>query len=182
MLFFGCWFLLHTIFIMIDGFTDYHGKADVAIVFGNRVYADGSLSSWLRGRVDKALQLHRQKRVRKIFVSGGISSERDGFFPEATAMRNYLVQAGVPADDIIVDNRGNDTYATAKNFIAWNNDKQYSSAIVVSQFFHITRSKYILKKLGFVKVAGVASTTYSWRDVSSTVREWPAFYKYLLMR
>jgi vancomycin permeability regulator SanA len=181
MLFFGCWFLLHTAFIMIDGFTDYHGKADVAIVLGNRVYADGSLSSWLKGRVDKALQLYRQKRVKKIFVSGGISSKMDGFFPEGTAMRNYLVQAGVPEDDIIVDNKGNDTYATAKNFIAWSKGKQYNSAIIVSQFFHITRSKYTLKKLGFMRVVGIASASYSWRDVPGTVREWPAFYKYLLI-
>jgi vancomycin permeability regulator SanA len=178
--FLGSWFLLHTLFIVLDGFTNYNGKADVAIVMGNRVYADGSLSSWLKGRVDKSFELYKQGRVKKIFVSGGISTEEDGYYPEGDAMKKYLLARGVPEHDIIVDNNGIDTRTTAKNFIEWNKENRYTSAIVVSQFFHITRSKFILKKYGFKKVAGAASKVYSWRDLPSTIREWPAFYKYLL--
>jgi vancomycin permeability regulator SanA len=175
------WFLLHSMYITIDGFVSYSGKADVAIVMGNRVYADGSLSNWLKGRVDKALQLYTRRKVKKIFVSGGISTAEDGFYPEGDAMKKYLLSMGVPEADIIVDNNGIDTRSTAKNFIEWNKSNNYQSAIVVSQFFHITRSKYILKKYGFKKVAGAASDVLSWRDLYSTIREWPAFYKYLII-
>lgn len=175
------WVAIHVACIMIDGFTDYSGNADVAIILGNQVNADGSLSPWLRGRVDKALELYQQKRVKKIYASGGISKNDDGNYPEGDAMKNYLVKAGVPEDDVIADNNGANTYLTARDFLAYNQTQHWSTAIVVTQFYHITRSKYILHKLGFEQAYGVASTRYGWNDIAGTLREVPAFYKYMLV-
>ncbi len=179
--FFLSWLMLHVIYISIDGFNDYEGKADVAVILGNRVFADGSLSSWLQGRVDKALELYRQGRVKKIFASGGISNTEDGGQPEGDAMKNYLLKKGVSANDIISDNAGQNTYLTAKNFIKWNEQYHYQSVIVVSQFYHITRIKYIFRKLGYKNVFNASSGRYSWQDIEGTLRELPAFYKYLIV-
>jgi vancomycin permeability regulator SanA len=175
------WVLLHIVYISIDGLTGYQGKADVAVVLGNRVYADGSLSTWLQGRVDEALQLYKQKKVRKIFASGGVSTPENGGYPEGTAMKSYLVNHGVPAEDVIADNGGVNTYWTAKDFLEWNKSKHYQSVIVVSQFYHITRTKYIFHKLGITGVHSASSHSYSWSDVVGTFREVPAFYKYMLV-
>ncbi len=179
-LFFFCWVLVHTTYITIDGLNDYKGKADVAVVLGNRVFPDGSLSSWLKGRVDKALQLYRQGRVQKIYVSGGVNTKEEGDNAEGDAMKAYLVKQGVPETDVIADNNGQNTYLTAKDFMQWNESRHYTSVIVVSQFYHITRSKYILRKQGFKNVFNASSDVYSWKDVIGTLREVPAFYKYML--
>jgi len=181
LLFVSAWILIHSAYITYDGLHVFKGKADVAVVLGNRVFADGSLSSWLRGRVDKALELYKEGRVKKIFVSGGISRKEDGGYPEGDAMRDYLIRNGVPATDIITDNAGINTYYTAKNFIDWNHDQHYSSVVVVSQFFHITRTKYIFKKLGYQKLYSASSDVYSINDLVGLLREVPAFYKYLLL-
>jgi vancomycin permeability regulator SanA len=180
-LFLLTWLIIHIVYISIDGCRDYQGRADVAIILGNHVFADGHLSPWLKGRVDRALLLYRQGRVKKIFASGGISENPEGNYPEGDAMKNYLQQQGVPAGDIIADNKGVNTFFTAKNFIAWNQSQHYSSAIVVSQFYHITRSKYILRKLGFKNVYNAASDKYTINDVIGTLREVPALYKYMLV-
>ncbi len=66
-----------------------------------------------RGRVDEALRLYRNRQVHKLFVSGGIGKTR---YPEGDGMRNYLVAKGVPTEDIIVDNEGDNSYLTARNF------------------------------------------------------------------
>jgi vancomycin permeability regulator SanA len=153
----------------------------VAIILGNRVYSDGSLSSWLKGRVDEALLLYKEGKVKKIYASGGISENENGNYPEGDAMKNYLLQQGVAEADIVVDNHGQNTYLTARDFIEWNQANYYTSAIVVSQFYHITRSKYILRKLGFKNVYGAASKIYKINDVIGTLREVPAFYKYLVI-
>lgn len=175
------WLTIHITYICIDGLNDSHGKADVAIILGNAVFPDGRLSPWLQGRVDAALKLYREGRVKKIFASGGVAMSPDeGGYPEGDAMRNYLVAHGVPAGDVIADNYGRNTYLTAKDFIAWNGQYHYTSAIVVSQFYHITRSKYILRKLGFINVGNATSRDFRWADVVSTLREVPAFYKYVL--
>lgn len=173
--------IIHITYISIDGNRNYHGRADVAIILGNHVYADGRLSPWLKGRVDKALDLYRQGRVKKIFASGGISENPEGNYPEADAMKAYLVAKGVPAADIIADNQGINTYCTAKNFIDWNQSQHYNNAIVVSQFFHITRCKYIMHKLGFIHVYSAASGRHTFNDVMGTLREVPALYKYMLV-
>ena len=175
------WLLVHITWITIDGLTDSHHPADVAIILGNKVFRDSSLSFWLKGRVDKALELYRQGQVKKIYASGGMFTSGEDGAPEGDAMKKYLVEHGVPAEDVIADNYGKNTYCTAKDFIAWNQRYHYTSAIVVSQFYHITRSKYILRKLGFKNVYKASSDVYAWQDVMSTLREVPAFYKYLIV-
>ncbi len=180
-LFLLAWIIIHVIYISIDGFRDYAGSADVAIILGNHVFADGSLSPWLKGRVDKALDLYRQGRVKKIFASGGISENIAGSYPEGDAMKSYLEQQGVPPVDIIADNKGVNSYFTAKNFIEWNQSQHYRNAIIVSQFYHITRCKYIMRKLGFMNVYSAASEKYAVNDALGALREVPAFYKYMLV-
>ena len=174
------WISAHIIFISIDGLTDYKGSADAAVILGNRVYGDGRLSSWLKGRTDAALELYREKRVKKIFASGRISPEEDGGYPEGNAMKEYLVGQGVRPEDVIVDNKGINTYWTAKNYLEWSKANDCHSVIVVSQFYHITRTKYIFRKLGINEVHGASSRSYSGSDIVGTLREVPAFYKYLV--
>ena len=176
------WLFLHMIYITIDGLRDYDGPADMAVVLGNRVYADGSLSPVLQGRVDRALELYRQGRVPRIMVSGGRGNENgDSHYPEGTAMKDYLVAHGVPADRIIEDNDGWNTYLTAKDFLPVADSLHVHSVIVVSSFYHITRSRYIIRKLGFRNVYSDASRTFHWNDLVGLPRDALAFYKYLLL-
>ena len=174
------WLFVHMIYITIDGLRGYSGTADMAIVLGNRVDADGSLSPVLRGRVDRALTLYRQGRVPRIMVSGGLG-EHAGHYPEGLAMKQYLVARGVPADRIIEDDHGENTYLTAKDFLPVADSLHISSAIVVSSFYHITRSKYIIRKLGFRNVHSDASQAFFWNDLVGLPRDAVAFYKYLLI-
>ncbi len=176
---FAVWFLAHVLYITWDGLHDYKGNAGIAIVLGNRVYGDSSLSPVLQGRVDRALRLYREGHVPMIMVSGGVR-EQDGGVPEGRAMKRYLVRKGVPADRIIEDNKGADTYLTARNFLPVADSLHLSSAIVVSSFYHITRSKYIVRKLGFTNVQGVASESFFWNDCIGLPRDVAGFYYYAL--
>lgn len=172
------WMVIHCSWAAIVGLRDFKGNADVAIVLGNTVYRDGSLSPWLKGRVDAALTLYRNKQVRKIMVSGGTG---DSGYPEGDAMRDYLLQQGVPSGDIFTDNEGANSYLTAKNFMTLNQVYHFRSAVVVSSWFHVLRCKYIVKKLGFENVEGDHSRSYFGKDVLYVMREFPAFYKYMLV-
>lgn len=173
-----CWLFLHCLYIVYDGMQPFTGKADIAIVLGTTVKKDGTLSPWLQGRVDAALYLYRNKQVKKIFVSGGIFP---GHRPEGDAMKEYLLKHGVPANDVIADNYGQNTYLTARHFIELNNKESYNSAVVVTSFYHIPRSKYIIKKLGYKNVSGDYSRALFWQDFTSLSRDFLAFYKYWLV-
>lgn len=174
------WFICHIIYVIYDGLHDYKGKADLAIVLGSTVYKDSTLCPVLKGRVDKALFLYKEGVVQCIMVSGG-DGRPENFVPEGMAMKRYLISHGVPAERIIEDNAGQNTYLTAKDFGVLNDSMHFSSVIVVSSFYHITRSKYIIRKLGFKNVHSVSSDTFFWNDVPGTVRDFLAFYKYWLV-
>jgi vancomycin permeability regulator SanA len=176
-------FFLHMVYITIDGLRSYHGSADMAVVLGNRVNADGSLSPVLRGRVDRALALYKEGRVARIMVSGGMGEQgKDpGHYPEGLAMKQYLVGRGVLPDRIVEDNHGENTYLTAKDLLPVADSLHIHSVIVVSSFYHITRSKYIIRKLGFPDVHSAASQEFFWNDLLGLPRDAVAFYKYLLV-
>jgi vancomycin permeability regulator SanA len=175
------WPLIHILYQCYDGLHDYRGKADIAVVLGNYVYPNGQLSQTLSGRVEKAYQLYKAGRVKWIMVSGGGGKNYDQpGIAEGTAMKGYLVVRGVPADRLIVDNNGDNTYLTAKDFLPVADSLHCQSAIAVSSFYHITRTKYIIRKVGFKNIHSVSSDGFFSSDLYSVLRDCVAFYKYVL--
>lgn len=64
-------FLISALLIVVDGLSDELHIADVAIVLGNTVQPDGLPSPRLQARLDKTIELYRQKMFSQIIVSGG---------------------------------------------------------------------------------------------------------------
>jgi len=93
-------------------------------------------------------------------------------------MRTYLVGRGVPANRIVVDSAGNDTWSTARNASEFMRDRGLSSAIVVTQYFHIPRTMLALRRFGVRGVSGAYPWFWEVRDIYSTVREVPALIWY----
>lgn len=170
---------LATAALLADGLTDERGASDVAVVLGNRVGPDGRPSPRLRARLDRAIELHRQGRVRAVIASGGTG--REGY-DEAVAMRNYLVQHGVPASAVIVDSAGVDTRATAVNAPAIMQSRGWRSATVVTQYFHVPRSKLALRQQGVDEVRGAHPAYFEPRDLYSIPREVVGYVAYMVGR
>ena len=142
----------------------------VGIVFGARVYPSGRLSGMLRDRVETGVALYQAGKVEKLLMTGD-NSRVD--YNEPDAMKAHAVSLGVPAEDIQVDYGGRRTYDScyrAKEIF------QVSSAILVTQGFHLPRALYLCEQLGLPAV-GVASdiSRYDPRSVAwSETREVPA--------
>jgi vancomycin permeability regulator SanA len=157
------------------GLTDNVSHADVALVLGSKVNPDGKPSAGLQARLDKAFDLYQKGFFPKIIVSGGTGKEG---FPEGTVMRDYLVGKGVPAEAILVDNEGWTTRASAVNTAHFLEQHQLASVLVVTQYFHIPRSKLALKKEGITRIYNAHSPHFGLRDIYSIFRELPAYVKY----
>jgi vancomycin permeability regulator SanA len=126
------WLFLHICYMFLDGFGAPRLPADVAVVLGSKVQRDGTPSSGLQRRLERALDLYRKGAVRAIFVSGGRGSEG---FEEADVMRDVLVRSGVPADAIIVDRAGNNTRLTTTHTHKIMQARGWRSAVVISQYY-----------------------------------------------
>ena len=170
-------FVVTLVAIVLDGLIDKTGQADVAIVLGSKVETSGLPSDRLSARLDKAIKLREEGLFSYIIVSGGIGKEG---FDEAVVMKKYLIEHHVPAEAVIVDNAGINTRATAVKAAQIMNEKNMQSALVISQYFHISRVKLALRRQGIAKVYSAHAIFWESRDVYSTGREVFAFYGYLL--
>lgn len=157
----------------MDGLIDSHEQADLAVILGNKVNEDGTLSKRLEKRLECGLTLYKNGQVKKILVSGGLGKE--GFY-EGTKMKGYLLKNGVPDAAILVDNKGNNTIATVENTLRLKDSLNFQSLIVVSQYFHLTRTKMLFRKRHFDNVSSVSPTYFEIRDIYSLLREFFAYY------
>lgn len=167
------WFLVHSLYITIDGFSDHGQNADLAVILGNKVNEDGTLSIRLEKRLESGIDLYENHRIKKILVSGGLGKE--GFY-EGDKMKEFLVEKGIPDSLIIVDNHGDNTRATVINALKLKPQLKFNSLIIVSQYFHVTRTKKLFKDRGFENVSSVSPSYFEFRDFYSIVREFPAYY------
>lgn len=167
------WFVIHSLYIIFDGLSDNGAKADVAVILGNKVNEDGTLSKRLEKRLKTGVELYRNQRIKKLIVSGGLGKE--GFY-KGCKMKEYLISKNIPDSVIIVDNKGDNTRLTVENTLEIQKKDPFKSIIVVSQYFHVTRTKKLFKDKGFEDVNSVSPRYFEWRDLYSIVRKFPAFY------
>lgn len=167
------WVFSHSAYTIIDGLSDDGKIADIAVILGNKVNEDGTLSKRLRKRLDCGLQLYFNGRVKKLIVSGGLG--REGFL-EGDKMKTFLTTNGVPDSAIIVDNHGNNTLATVENTFRLKDSLHYKSLIIVSQYFHLTRTKMLFRKQHFANISSVSPIYFEPRDTYSLLREFIAYY------
>ncbi|MDL4843082.1 YdcF family protein [Aquibacillus rhizosphaerae] len=170
------WFVVHSIVIVADGLNDNLNETDVGVVLGNKVELDGQPSDRLRARLDKAIDLYLENYISHVIVSGGVGKEG---FDEAEVMKNYLVNEGIPTENITTDSDGYNTLMTAENANKIMYQLELDTVTVITQYHHITRSKLAFEKQGFETVYGAHAEIFQMRDFYSIFREFFAFYKYL---
>lgn len=161
-------FASSVVLIVLDGLSDEINTADVAIVLGSKVEESGLPSARLRARLDKAIELYRQGLFPHVIVSGGVGSEG---FDEAAVMKSYLVEQGVPENRIYIDSQGMTTHLTARNAAQLMKQNGWRSALVISQYFHISRTKLALRRYGVAPVFSAHAEFFEMRDLYSIARE-----------
>ena len=167
------WFLGHITYVTVDGLSQNNKIADIALILGNKVNEDGTLSKRLEKRLECGLNLYQNGQVKKIIVSGGLGKE--GYY-EGDKMKDYLIKNNVPDSLVIIDNFGNNTLATVNNALKLKESLRFKSIIVVSQYFHLTRTKMLFKKQGFNNISSASPTYFEFRDFYSLLREFVAYY------
>jgi SanA protein len=145
--------------------------AHVAIVPGASVVA-GRPSPVLAERADAAEALYAAGTVDLIFITG---DNRQPSHNEVDPVRTYLIAKGVPADVLLLDRDGLDTYTSM--FHAREHFGT-SSVIVVTQDFHMPRALWIARELG-LEARGVDAGTNG-GSLYDYLREVPASVKAIL--
>lgn len=165
---------MHLGIITFIGLVDNIVQCDYGIVLGSGL-RNGEITVRCTSRLDKALELHGNGIFRKFIVSGIVDKNGNS---EARLMQHYLLDHSVLSNQIIVDERGSTTYATVLRCKELIPDVKKVRILIVSQFYHITRSLMAFRSAGFTNVYHSHSTYHDIKDVFSLFREIIAIYCY----
>jgi len=117
-------------------------ECDAIMVLGALVYQSGRPSPLVADRLDYGYELYIQGKAKKILVSGDHGRYN---YDEVNSMREYLMDKGVPREDIFMDHAGFNTYDSMYRAKAIF---EIESLLISTQNFHIDRSVFIARKLG----------------------------------
>lgn len=148
-------------------------EADCIIVLGAGIVGDRPSIS-LANRLDKAIEVYNLGHTKKILVTG---DHGQSDYDEVNVMRNYLLEKGIPKEDIFMDHAG---FSTFDSMHRARSVFKAQSAIVVTQKLHLRRALYIGDKLG-IKVVGVEAANSTAKSTAvQSIREYPARVKAFL--
>jgi SanA protein len=134
----GYWYIAHVSDTHIFTDIDQIGQYDVALVLGTSKYnRNGTRNMYFYHRIDAAVDLYTNGKVKKILVSGDNSLRE---YNEPFDMLKALIDRGIPRKDIVLDYAG---FRTFDSMVRANEVFGQQSFIVVSQKFHLERALYI---------------------------------------
>lgn len=141
-----CWAgLVLAVFIKEEN-TPEPGRADCIIVLGANVNSEGDPSVSLLRRLEKALECYENGLAPCVIVCGAQGDDEP--CTEAEAMKKWLVEQGVPEEDIVEEDRSTSTEENLANAKAIMEEMGLESCIVTTNAYHLTRAMWIARDTG----------------------------------
>jgi uncharacterized SAM-binding protein YcdF (DUF218 family) len=149
------------IYMAIDGSRDAGEPADAALVLGFALASDGSPRPQIIGRVEHAVALYKQGRVKRLVLSGGAGKAGH---TEAGVMRDLALADGVPAEALVLEEASRSTienFACSRPVLA---QLAAHRVLLVTEPWHMTRAMLLAHRHGLFPAQSPASSAV-WRSV-----------------
>ncbi len=140
------------------------------IILGSGLFGD-KVPPLLAQRLDKGLAIYEKfNRKPVIIVSGGQGD--DELISEAEAMAGYLMEKGVPADSILLENKSRTTFEnlTFSKQLMLAHGLGQDRVVLVTNSFHALRAGIYMKQVG-LKGRSIGSRTAFYFLPSAWIRE-----------
>lgn len=128
--------------------------SDCIVVLGARVWPSGRMSNALRYRCETALQAWKDGTAQNIIVTGGQGTDEPA--TEASVMRAYFIEKGVPEAQVIAEDTSTSTIQNLANAKEIMNQNGWETAAVVTNDYHVERALWIARDVG-VDACGIAA-------------------------
>lgn len=137
-------------------------KKIIAIILGNRVNNDGTITEVQKERLEMAKEIDKLFNPEYFILSGGSPNQKAGI-SEAEGMYNYLVESGFNKDKLIKEDKSLSTVQNALYSIPIAKEKGAEIIIVCTSGYHFADPQYSAMK-SFVEGAqahGLTLMTYT---------------------
>jgi uncharacterized SAM-binding protein YcdF (DUF218 family) len=156
--------------------------ADAAVVLGAAVWG-AEVSPVFRERINHGIDLYRKGRVRKLIFTGGQGNK--GEPTESAAARRYALQSGIPAQDILIEEKSHTTYENILYAKQLADAQGVRKVLIVSDPLHMKRAMAMAGDMGLSAYPSpTPSTRYQGLKSQATLLAHETYYYigYLLHR
>lgn len=115
---------------------------DCIIVCGYPTNEDGTISSILKSRMDKAIELYKINPCKMIVSGGNIHNSHS----EALCMQAYAIKQGVKVEDIFIEDQAKSTYHNMMYSKKIMDKNQLQTCYVVTNKWHQVKANYYADK------------------------------------
>lgn len=167
------------LFLAVEGMilSQYNAEAapgaDYCIILGAQLKTTGP-SEVLRRRLDKAIEYLNENDNTKVIVSGGQGSNEPA--AEAVGMKEYLTNAGIEEDRILLEPLSDNTYENL-SFSKELLEPEDARVVIVTNNFHVFRAVKIAQKQGYKNVEGHAASAVVGLLPNNLLREFAGVLK-----
>jgi uncharacterized SAM-binding protein YcdF (DUF218 family) len=124
------------------------GVTNINKTAGDRTFFDRGAD-----RATHAMQLYKEGKINKILITGGSAFYKANDNREADLLANFMYVAGVPREDVIIENKAANTRENAlfaKETLIDNGFDPGSRYLIITSAFHMPRSQRCFQKVGMV--------------------------------
>jgi vancomycin permeability regulator SanA len=139
-----------------DSFATSDRAVDAVVVLGAAQY-DGRPSPQLQARLDHALRLWQRGAAPIVVVTGG--KQQGDRFTEAESGREYLIDAGVSPESILVEPTGTSTFDSLQSLRNDSGVDTITRVVIVSDPYHVLRASLVARELGFDAISSATRTS-----------------------
>ena len=165
-------FVLYTVFIQI---MPHRMNFNYIIIHGCGLAGGERMTKLLSNRVDKAIEIYHKCRKKPVIIPSG-GQGADEKLSEAQAMKNYLLDHGIPEKSILAEDRSATTRENLINSKAIIDSRQGGRrTALVSSNYHIYRCMRLAREVELPCVGiGAKVALYFWP--SALIREFIAVF------
>ena len=149
---------------------------DYVIIHGSGIRNDGTVTKLLADRCDKAIEIYRRDPTPPYLIPSG-GQGKDEVCSEAEAMKRYLLEKGIPADHILMEDQSTTTMENIRNskaIIDAREGRKYTA--LVTSNYHVYRAMRYARTAR-LKAVGIGSRTASYYFPSALIREFIAVHR-----
>ncbi len=143
-------------FVYATGRVDQAEPSDVIVVLGSGLRRDGSPGPSLYRRTAKAADLYHEGIAPSLICTGGFTAGQ--IRSEAAACADLLVERGVPASAIVLEESSRSTLENAIHTREIMAARVWDTAVVVSDGYHLLRAEWIFRDQGLSVVMSPADS------------------------
>lgn len=160
--YFGVVFVVFLAYALAYGRMKQRTDPDAVVVLGSQII-NGKVPPLLQSRLDKGLDIYQGAPIGAtplLIPSGGQGPDES--VAEGVAMARYLVDAGVPAHDVVAEDKAVNTAQNLQFSAALARDHSRGDAlVVVTNNYHVLRAALLSRKLGLdAEVVGSPTARY----------------------